>query len=239
VRDVTIRSATEPISDDATGKFIQTVLSGIAELDNDVRGQRAKDGMLRVVEKGGWPHKAPLGYVTGRDDQDQPILVEHPKQGPMLRQMFALAVSGKHTLTQIRAIMEQKGWESVFGSKPILQIVDRMLRKPIHGGSITGSLTGGKPIDARFKGIVDKATFYRVQAILDGKGHVIESRKRDNPDFPLRRFMSCGHCGKVLTASFSTGRNGRYGYYRCANPVCRKVNVPKDDMEDGFRAGRN
>ena len=234
-RDVAVRSATESISDDPTGRFVTTVLSGIAELDNDIRGQRAKDGMLRVVEKGGWPHKAPLGYVNGRDDQDQPILVEDPKQGPMIRQAFMLASSGKHSLTEIRNLMERKGWETVFGSKPILQIIEKTLRKPIHGGIITGSLTGGKPIDARFKGIVDKATFYRVQKILDGKGHVTEIRRCVNPDFPLRRFVRCGHCGKLLTASFSTGRNGRYAYYRCANPECRKINVAKDTLESKFR----
>jgi hypothetical protein len=236
VRDVAIRSATEPITDDATGKFIQTVLSGIAELDNDVRGQRAKDGMLRVVEKGGWPHKAPLGYVNGRDSDDWPILMEHPKQGPMIRQAFTLAATGKHTLTQIRGLMERKGWESAFGSKPLLQVLERTLRKPINGGIITGRLTGGKPIDARFKGLVDKGTFYKVQRVLDGKGHVIESRKNVNPEFPLRRFVSCARCGKPLTGSFTQGHGGRYAYYRCANPACPKVNVPKDKLEGDFRA---
>jgi len=234
--DVAVRSATEPISDDPTGRFVQTVLSGIAELDNDIRGQRAKDGMLRVVEKGAWPHKAPLGYVNGRDDQNLPILLEHPEQGPMIRRMFNLAATGKHTITQIRDIMERKGWEQVFGSKPIIQIVEKTLRKPIHGGIIRGSLTKGAPVDARFKGIVDKATFYRVQDVLDGKGHVIESRQKRNPDFPLRRFVACGCCGKLLTASFSQGRRRRYAYYRCANPGCRKVNLAKDKLEADFAA---
>ena len=83
---------------------------------------------------------------------------------------------------------------------------------------------------------MDKATFYRVQQVLDGKGHVIESRKNVNPEFPLRRFVSCAHCGKPLTASFTRGHGGRYAYYRCANPACRKVNVTTDKRKGHFRA---
>ena len=55
---------------------------------------------------------------------------------------------------------------------------------------------------------------------------------RNHPDFPLRRFVRCAECDKPLTGSWSTGRNSRYGYYRC--PSCGSVSVQKGLLEEQF-----
>src|SRR6202521_6407145 len=60
------------------------------------------------------------------------------------------------------------------------------------------------------------------------------ARQRNNPDFPLRNFVRCGCCDRPLTASWSTGRNSRYAYYRCQNRTCKSVNLRREDMERLF-----
>ena len=50
-----------------------------------------------------------------------------------------------------------------------------------------------------FEPLVDEATFYRVQAILDGGVVVAGPRPRNHPDFPLRGFVRCDTCGRPLT----------------------------------------
>ena len=52
---------------------------------------------------------------------------------------------------------------------------------------------------------------------------VIEGRKRKSSpnfltirdEFPLRGFLICPQCGKMLTASLSKGRKDHYPYYHC------------------------
>ena len=42
---IQLRSVTEPIDDSSSGKFIETILAGVAQFDNDVRAERTKSGM--------------------------------------------------------------------------------------------------------------------------------------------------------------------------------------------------
>jgi len=231
-----IRSATELITDDPTGKFMQTVLSAIAELDNTVRGQRAREGMRRVVEKGGWAHQAPLGYENGRNTDGLPILVANPQRAPLIRAMFELAATGTHTMTNIRDAVRRRGWETVFGRRLHVQTVESVLKNPIYAGRITGLVAMGKVIKSNFVPMVDERTFDRVQTILAGKGHLATPHDTQNQNFPLRHFVRCGACGRPLTASFATGRNKlKYPYYRCRNSECLAVHVKKDDLERDFK----
>lgn len=84
--------------------------------------------------------------------------------------------------------------------------------------------------------IVDAATFARVQERLAGKVSV-PTKLADRPEFPLRGFALCDHCGKPLTASWSRGKlGGRYGYYFCWNAACKAVRLTLTGLESAFEA---
>ncbi len=112
-------SATEPSSDDPTGRFMKTILSAVAQLDNEVRAERSRHGMLRVVEKGGWPQIAPVGYKLVRDGENIPILLEDPETGPLIRRMFELIGSGHHTVAQVHRKIVAAGLVAPSPSLPI------------------------------------------------------------------------------------------------------------------------
>jgi site-specific DNA recombinase len=61
-----------------------------------------------------------------------------------------------------------------------------------------------------------------------------KSRTKLSPDFPLRNFALCGEGNTPLTASWSTGNGGRFGYYRCYNSECGSVKVRKEKIETAF-----
>ena len=107
-----------------------------------------------------------------------------------------------------------------------------MVRNSIYVGRVESPDYG---VSARgdFEPLIDKATFYRVQAVLDGRVVVAGPRPRNHPDFPLRGFVRCETCGRPLTGSWSKGRNGYYAYYHC-QPQCRAVNVSKTKLEGLF-----
>ncbi len=84
-----------------------------------------------------------------------------------------------------------------------------------------------------FDPLVSEDTFYRVQAILQGRVQVTGPHQRNRPDFPLKGLVRCAACGRPLTASWSKGRNGHYAYYHCWRP-CRAVNVTKTKLEGLF-----
>jgi len=112
------------------------------------------------------------------------------------------------------------------------QSFGQMMRNPIYIGKIE-SPDYGVSTRGDFDPLVDEATFYRVQAVLDGRVVVAGPRPRNHPDFPLRGFVRCEACGRPLTGSWSKGRNGHYAYYHCQRQ-CRAVNVSKAELEGAF-----
>jgi hypothetical protein len=73
--------------------------------------------------------------------------------------------------------------------------------------------------------------FQRVQAVL--RGHTSPATHHlDNPDFPLRRFVSCDQCGTPLTGSAPRGRAKTYPYYHCRK--CRGVSIRRDALHRLF-----
>jgi site-specific DNA recombinase len=83
--------------------------------------------------------------------------------------------------------------------------------------------------------MITEETFYRVQAILDGRNFnspvVLAKRTRNNPDFPLRRIVRCGRCGQSFTGAWGKGKCSTYGYYFCIKRCGAKSNVPFTDIE--------
>jgi len=60
-----------------------------------------------------------------------------------------------------------------------------------------------------------------------------EQRFRNNPDFPLRRFVRCGSCHSPLTGSWARSKTGkRYAYYHCHR--CRTTSLRKEFLEEHF-----
>ena len=58
-----ISTAAEPTGDSPIEQFLETILAGFAQLDNDIRSERAKNGMRARFNAGLHNGIAPLGYL--------------------------------------------------------------------------------------------------------------------------------------------------------------------------------
>jgi len=63
--------------------------------------------------------------------------------------------------------------------------------------------------------IISEALFYEVQDIMDGRGRKYRLKTVAAASLPLRGFLLCPVCGKVLSGSASRGRDKYYAYYHC------------------------
>lgn len=84
--EVQLISATEPTGDTPTEKFVETMLAGFAQMDNDVRSERAKNG-LRARFMSGLSAYAPLGYINknGYVVKDPTLSISSRKPGILWR----------------------------------------------------------------------------------------------------------------------------------------------------------
>ena len=141
-----------------------------------------------------------------------------PERGPLVRQAFEDLATGQYTKQEVIARATEAGLLSRKGLKLSPQSFGQMMRNPIYAGKVE-SPDYGVSTKGNFDPLVDEATFYRAQAILDCRIVVAGPRQRNHPDFPLRGFVLCETCGRPLTGSWSKGRNGHYAYYHCQRSV--------------------
>ena len=227
---VTLRSATEPIDDSPAGRLLEGVIASVAQFDNDVKAQRTKAGMRAALELGRWTFQAPIGYRTGV--RGGPSLVHDPVQGRLAREAFDAFASGRISKRDLLARLKARGLKTRNGRALALQTLNSILRNPLYVGRV---VVERWEIDVRgdFEPLVPEAIWTRTQQRLSGRAGAAVSHSRDNPDFPLRRFVRCGQCDRPLTGSWSRSGPRRYAYYHCAG--CGGVRVPKADFEDRFR----
>ena len=232
---VTLRSATEPISDSSTGKLMENILASFAQFDNDVRSERTIAGMKAAIETGRWTFHPPLGYLRQSDGTGKATIAPDPERAPLVRKAFDLCASGLHNKRDMLRAVTDLGLRTLRGNVVSPQTFQQMLRNRIYAGWLSVRSWGDLERQrGDFEPIVTDELFEQAQAVLDGKRLSVTPHQRNHPDFPLRVFARCSVCNTALTGSWSKGRTERYAYYRCRSADCRAVNVRKADVEGGF-----
>lgn len=229
---VVLRSVTEPIDESPTGKLMENVLADFAQFDNDVRSERTSVGMIAAVEIGRWVWQAPVGYT--RPEGPSAVSMEpHPEKAPLIHLAFEMMATGAYSSQQVLGKLKALGLTTKTGKPLTNQTFSRMLRNPLYRGRIILD-RWNLDVQGDFEPIVDDATFFRTQAILEGKTTGPASFQKINPDFPLRGFVRCGSCGSPLTGGYSKGRSNSYPYYHCWKKDCRNVSVRSEVLEAAF-----
>ena len=229
---IRLRSATEPIDDSSSGKLMENVVAAFAQFDNDVRSERTIAGMKAALRKGRWPFPPPLGYQKASSQSLSRELTHDPARAPLIARAFQMFSTGRHSKAEVLREVTAMGLRTRRGTPVSAQTFHNMLKNPIYGGRLVVD-SWGVSTSAAFAPIVDEAVLSKVELQLDPAKNKCLTKSKENPDFPLRRFVSCGKCHGRLTGSWSTGRNGkRYAYYHCAD--CGRVRAPKQALEGSF-----
>jgi site-specific DNA recombinase len=136
---------------------------------------------------------APLGYLIA-PKWSSASLVHDPERGPLVRRAFEDLATGQYTKQEVIARATEAGLRSRKGLALSPQSFGQMMRNPIYIGKVE-SPDYGVSVQGDFEPVVDQATFYRAQTVLDGRVVVAGPRQRNHPDFPLRGFVRCDICG--------------------------------------------
>lgn len=224
----TLRSATETLDNSPSGKLVENLIAGVAQFENDVKSQRTVQGMQEANRLGRWTWTAPLGYLNGKS-RSEPSLYPDPQRFELVRKAFDLVASGAHSKADALRIVAALGLRSRKGAKVSAQTFWALLRNPAYAGRLRAA-KWGQEHRGDWIPVVSDSLFRQVQALTRRKGPI--KNLPIHPDFPLRRFVRCGHCDRPLTGSHSRGRTGRYAYYHCAK--CNKTRAAKQVVEQAF-----
>ncbi len=224
--EIRLLSVTETNEDSPIGRFLRTLLSAQAQLDNEQKSERTKRNMLEAMQKGRWLWPAPTGYKYAKEPGQKSIII--PTQDSIyVTEAFALFQTGVYRQVDIVSHLQQKGFNVTE------TLLNKILRNPLYTGLLKNKWIA-EPIEGVHKPIVPRDVFLKVQFILTGKNPFKLQRHRERSDFPLKGLLLCHKCSKKLTAGWSRGRRGvKYGYYHCPTKGC-SVNLRNDHLEDLF-----
>lgn len=186
------------------------------EVENDRRALNVFHGMRRARKEGRYMGKAPVGYHNKITESGKKYIAPYEPAATIMKWAFEELAGGRFAVEQIWKEAVAKGLECKRNS------FWYAIRNPAYCGKVL--VSGYKDEETCYapglhEPIISEAVFYQVQDFLDGKKTKYRTKLGSQEIFQLRGFMVCPKCGKVLTASASKGRNGKYHYYHC-NAAC-------------------
>ncbi len=223
---VEIKSTSEFFEDNPVGRFMENTMANIAQFDNDIRAERCIGGMREAVREGRYVWNAPLGYNNVKVDGKATIAPDQ-KLFPLLRQVFELLAQSDYSVEQIRQIMQHRGLVNRKGVPLSKSCFYFVINSEIYTGWISKF---GERHKGSFEPLISEEVFKKVVYRLKNKALKNNPHTKDNPDFPLRRFVF-HPTGQRLTGAWSSGRREKYPYYFFRLP---KSIYPKNQLENNF-----
>jgi hypothetical protein len=222
-------------SDDPEGQYIETIMAATAQLEREQNRRQVMQKMKARLELGYWCFPdVPAGYKFIKDPVHGKLPVIIPEEAVIVKEALEGFASGRFIEQEdVRKFLEQK---NIRNGKPVyLEYVKRLLTRIFVAGYIEYPEWEVSRRIAKHESLIDLATYERIQEKLSGRTTTF-IKKVLNEDFPLRGFVLCSECKEPVTGSWSTGRNGKFAYYRCKTKGClqRNKSVRKEIIESEF-----
>ena len=212
-------STSENIDETPSGLLLHGIMSSIAEFYSRNLAAEVIKGSTQKAKKGGTPYRAPIGYLNTRtmvDGREVRNVTLDPERASLVREAFYLYASGDYALTELAAILEERGLRTRPTRKVAAQALganrlNAMLRNSYYMGTVSYA---DKVYPGRHEPLVDEATFQEVQDLLESK--------RVSGERPWRHFhylrgsLYCRECDRRLFYDRIRGKGGTYEYFVCA-----------------------
>ncbi len=207
-----ILSATQNIeSHTASGKLQQSMILMFGEFDNDIRKQKTKTGMLDKILQGHWMGPPPLGYFRKKDGATKYDLGIN-EIGEKLRQAFLWKANEGISNVEIHARLKEMGLNIH------IQRLTDIFSKPFYCGIIVSSLLDGEVVDGNHPKLISKEIFLKVNNLQQKNPHGYRQQK-EREEYPLKHFIRCADCGRIMTAYHVHKKNK--DYYKCNRLGCK------------------
>ena len=224
---------------DAMGRLTLNMLMSFAEFEREMIGERTRDKIAAARRKGKWTGgPVPLGYRV-----EEKRLFEVELEAVVVREAFALYLEHRSTLEVARILNARhrstKRHRSEKGRLREARTftkadVTRILRNPVYAGFMHSH---GQLHEAEHAAIVERETFDRVNALLDGATGRTQPNGR-NPAYVLRGLLRCSCCGSAFTPASTRKGKTEYRYYRCVKrdkegrDACPSAPLPAAAIEE-------
>ncbi|WP_353278848.1 recombinase family protein [Wolbachia endosymbiont (group A) of Udea olivalis] len=197
------------------GKFVQTVLSGAAQLEREMIVERVKNKIATSKEQGLWMGGTlPLGY----DVKDKELIINE-KEAKLVKHIFERYIELK-SMVELARELNSQGYRTKSGIFK-KATVRRIITNPIYMGKIRHY---DKQYEGKHEAIIKEEKWQKAQELIKNQPY----RKAKYEEALLKGIIKCKSCDVNMTLTYSKKENKRYRYYVCNNHLggknCESVN---------------
>lgn len=167
-----------------------------------------KKGLQKKVENGGWPKRAPLGYLNQNDHKSAWVAVD-PKNGPLITKAFEEIATDKWTLDEWVEEAFVRGYRSRYGLKIGKSQWGDIFHNRFYLGE-TWLKRGDIPVKGSHAPLVDVDLFSRVEGVL--RTHDKHKQRSQHHKYLLRGLIFSLDANSPCWAE--THPKKRVSYYR-------------------------
>jgi site-specific DNA recombinase len=224
---------------------------GMAQREVDVLAQRTRDGMEAKLRAGGWPQKAPHGYLnkerlvsSNKYDRWVELDLDY---APVFREAWDLLLTGGYTLEQICEELTKRGYTRVSGRpwawddpksgtrKYAGNQLHKVFHNPFYAGWVASKRFGIKmgEVRGRWEPIVTTEEFGKGLEVLHK--HDDQKSRRKKHFYLLRNLLWVEAAGRQYKMYVSTpsGKTKSYSYYIThSKPNGSKIHIPCEVIEE-------
>ena len=209
-------------------KFIHGIKLLMAKNFIDNLSEETRKGMIEKASQGIWPSYAPVGYLNAEGANGKRTIVPDPARAPLVRQLYELCATGKHSLKEL-TVIAQSGQLTRGGVLP-RSTVGKVLRNRLYSGEFDWC---GERYEAAYEAIVPRDLWLAAQAALDRR--LGTRAKKTGHCFPFSGMLTCGSCGFAMVGEI---KKGKYVYYHCsgARGKCGQPYTRQETLEEAYAA---
>ncbi|MDE5057970.1 recombinase family protein [Wolbachia endosymbiont of Drosophila bocki] len=197
------------------GKFVQTVLSGAAQLEREMIVERVKNKIATSKEQGLWMGGTlPFGY----DVKDKELIINE-KEAKIVGHIFERYLELK-SMAELARELNNQGYRTkvdIFKKAT----VRRIITNPIYMGKIRHY---EKEYEGKHEAIIEEGKWQKAQELIKNQPY----REAKYEEALLRGIIKCKSCNVNMTLTYAKKENKRYRYYVCNNHLreknCESVN---------------
>ena len=200
-------------------KLMLAIYLSTPEVENDRRALNVLHGMRRARKEGRWMASAPIGYKNVVSENGKKLIVPKEPEASILKKSFERIATGQFSTEQIWKLGKEQGLKC---NKNNFLVA---MRNPVYCGKITVPKYKDEDkhlVQGVHEPLISESLFYDVQDVMDGRKRQRGTKIVSIDELPLRGFLLCSKCTRVLTGSASKGRTQYYYYYHCSTKCgCR------------------
>ena len=193
-------------------QFFKSVMDALAQLDNAQRAERTRLGKLARVKQGYWlGGPPPFGYKILEKK-----LVLNKDESVWVKKIFTETAKGASTL-DVKKMLDSNGvLPRRRASTWSIGSIQALLKNTHYKGSYKfHDKKSEETIETECTAIVDATTWTAVQKLKTRTTSRVSQQNRTKQFYLLRDLMSCGHCGRQMSARKKITKNEQL--YYCPN----------------------